>query len=107
MEGALEDLLSLSEALQDECMSILVKLEDNLHLGRPLESKNGRDLRGFYKLYFNNAKYRIIYKKVENHVEIEGIMSEEKIAEIYGIGKRDKEYIYKIVAKRVNKNIPK
>lgn len=49
---------------------------------------------GFYKLYAVRKKYRIIYRLIGEHVEV---------IEIVGIGKRDKEEVYKIVAKRMKR----
>ena len=66
----------------------------NPYLGKPLGNKFGIDLTGFYKLYFAKKKYRIVYRRIGEHIEV---------IEIIGIGKRDKEEIYKIVAKRLKK----
>lgn len=104
LKEASEDIINLPEFLQKECLNTLERLEKNIHLGIPLEDKNGRDLTGYFKLYFNNAKHRIIYKKTANDLEVAGIVSEEKLAEVIGVGKRDKEYIYKIVATRIDSN---
>ena len=46
----------------------------------------------YYKLYIVKKKYRIVYRIMVQHIEV---------VEIIGIGKRDKEEIYKLVAKRL------
>ena len=68
-------------------------LSANPYLGEKLGNKYNIDLTGFYKLYFNNKKNRIVYRLIGEKVEI---------IEIWGIGKRDKELIYKLVGKRLN-----
>jgi len=61
-----------------------------------LGNKNNIDLTGYYKIYFNKKKHRIVYRitKDENKIEI---------IEIWGIGKKDKMEIYKDVEKRIIK----
>jgi len=51
-------------------------------------------LRGFYKIYVLNKKYRIVYRIIEDRIDI---------VEIWGIGKRDKEKVYKMIARRIMK----
>lgn len=96
-----QDIAQLPIELQKECLDTLDKLSKNIHLGKALENKNGRDLSGYYKLYFNEAKHRIVYKKYQEQIKIESISSVEHIAQIYGIGKRQNEEIYKIVDQRI------
>jgi mRNA interferase RelE/StbE len=54
------------------------------------------DLTGFYKLYVSKKKYRIVYRLIGKHIEV---------IEIVGIGKRAKEEVYKLVARRLKKLI--
>ena len=70
----------------------LEKLEKNPFLGEKLGNKNNIDLTGYYKLYFDKKRYRIVYRIIKNEIEI---------IEIWGIGKRDKMEIYKAVNKRI------
>ena len=70
----------------------LEKLEKNPFIGEELGNKNNIDLTGFYKLYFDKKRFRIVYRIVKNEIEI---------IEIWGIGKRDKMDIYKTVNKRI------
>lgn len=50
------------------------------------------NLTDFYKLYAVKKRYRIVYRIFAEHVEV---------VEIVGIGKRDKQEIYKLVARRL------
>jgi len=100
--GAYNDIEKLPINIQGECFEMLDRLENNLHLGRPLENKYGIDLNGYYKIYFNNAKYRIIYSKTENVVEVKGISPSINIANIVGIGPRKNFAIYKTVGNRIS-----
>ena len=69
------------------------KLEENPYLGEALGNKNNIDLTGFYKIYVYKKIYRIVYRIVNDEVEI---------IEIWGIGKKDKMEIYKEVRKRIS-----
>ncbi len=69
-------------------------LSEDPFLGKPLGNKFGIDLTGFYKLYMARKKYRIVYRLIGKSVEV---------IEIVGIGKRDKEEVYKLVARRLKK----
>ena len=98
-----DDLYILPPQLQVECIEMLKKLSININLGKKLENKNGRDLSDCYKLYFDNARYRIVYRKINDTIEINGILSIEKVAEVLGIGERNLEYIYSIIANRLGR----
>ena len=71
----------------------LEELEIDPFLGERLGNKFNIDLTGFLKIYVAAKKYRIVYR----------ILSPQKIEvlEIWGIGKRDKEEIYRIIGKRL------
>lgn len=99
-EDAKNDFKALPLMLKQECYTMLEKLEDNINMGKPLYYKNGKDLRGLRKIYFYNAQYRIIYRKIGVDQEVVAI---EK-AEVVGIGERDNETIYSVVATRLRKN---
>ena len=71
---------------------MLDKLEKNPFIGEKLGNKNNIDLTGYYKLYSDKKRHRIVYRIVKNEIEI---------IEIWGIGKRDKMEIYKTVNKRI------
>ncbi|MCL2127283.1 MAG: type II toxin-antitoxin system RelE/ParE family toxin [Treponema sp.] len=84
---------SLDGSLKVSVDKLLVKLEKNPFLGEELGNKNNIDLTGYYKLYFDKKRYRLVYRVLKNEIEI---------IEIWGIGKRDKMQIYKAVDKRIN-----
>jgi mRNA interferase RelE/StbE len=90
--GAKDDFESLDGSVKKEASKKIVALSENPLLGKPLGNKHGMNLVGFYKLYFVKKKYRIVYRIVKDQIEI---------VEIFGIGKRAKEEIYKLVAKRL------
>jgi mRNA interferase RelE/StbE len=92
LPDATKDFDRLSGSLQKQAGKKIDALSNNPFLGRPLGNKLGIDLTGFYKLYFAKKKYRIVYRLIGEHIEV---------IEIVGIGKRDKEEIYKLIAKRL------
>ena len=87
-----KDFNDLDGSLKKEASKKITALSENPLLGKPLGNKSGMNLTGFYKLYLAKKKYRIVYRIVKGNIEI---------VEIIGIGKRDKEEIYKLVAKRL------
>ncbi len=89
---AAKDFEGLDKALQREAAKKIDALSGNPFLGKPLGNRLGIDLTGFYKLYFHKKRYRIVYRVSGDRVEV---------IELFGIGKRDKEEIYKLVAKRL------
>ncbi len=93
-----EDFSSLDKSIQKQVSKKIDALPNNPYLGEPLGNKYGIDLTGFYKLYVAKKKYRIVYRLLDRllgeHIEV---------IEIIGIGKRDKEEIYRLVAKRLKK----
>lgn len=71
----------------------LIKLEDNPFAGKQLGNKAGIDLTGYYKLYADKKKIRIVYSVVEEKI----------IVKIIAIGERDELAVYKQVARRIEK----
>ncbi len=92
------DFEALDGSLKKEAAKKIDALSDNPFLGKPLGNKLGIDLTGFYKLYFDRKKYRVVYRFLGTDIEI---------IEIFGIGKRDKEKVYKMVAARLKKLLKK
>ena len=68
------------------------ELATNPYLGKSLGNLSGINLTGFYKLYTDDKKIRIVYRLLEE---------ETIIVEIWGIGKREKSEIYQKVNRRV------
>ena len=71
----------------------LNELSEKPLLGEQLGNKHNIDLTGFFKLYAAKKSIRIVYRLI--------IPSQIEIIEIWGIGKRDKDEIYKIIGKRL------
>ena len=96
--GAEKDYATLDKSIRQQVSKKIDALSNNPYLGEPLGNKFGIDLSGFYKIYVFKKKYRIVYRLIGEHIEV---------IEIVGIGKRDKEEIYKLVAKRLKKFLKK
>ena len=91
-EAAESDFATLDGSLRKLVRKKLAKLEENPYIGEELQNRSDCDLRGYYKLYFNGTRYRIIYK-IENEI---------LIVLIIGIGQRAHGAVYKMVGKRVD-----
>jgi mRNA interferase RelE/StbE len=91
---AVQDFDSMDGSVQKEVAKKIDALAENPFLGKSLGNKFGLDLTGFYKLYAFRKKYRIVYRLGKNYLEV---------IEIFGIGKREKEEIYKLIVKRLEK----
>jgi len=109
IDEALSDLEKLDRGIQKMAIKKLRQLENNHSLGKPLGKVGNRDLSGFYKIYFNNKRHRIVYRIVNKTVEIAGIHTVndsinseglKEIVEVFGIGKRDGFEVYDDVLKR-------
>jgi len=87
-----KDFDILDGSVRKEVAEKIDALAENPFLGKPLGKKFGVDLTGFYRLYFGKKKYRIVYRLIGKQIEV---------IEIVGIGKRDKEAIYKLVTRRL------
>ena len=91
---AADDYRSLDGSVKKKVDKKLEELSKNPLIGEHLGNKFNVNLTGFYKIYIDNKKYRIVYRIIDDEIEI---------IEIWGIGKRDKEEIYKIIGKRHKK----
>jgi len=87
-----KDYAGLDRSIRKEVAKKIDAFAENPFIGRPLGNKFGIDLTGFYKLYVAKKRYRIVYRLAGEHIEV---------IEIVGIGKREKEEIYRLVAKRL------
>ena len=67
------------------------KLAERPELGEPLGKKFGIDLTGYRKTYFGKKAYRIVYE----------FQTRRLLVLIIGIGRREREEIYKEVAERL------
>jgi Txe/YoeB family toxin of Txe-Axe toxin-antitoxin module len=59
--------------------------------GLPLKNKYGQDLRGCYKIYFINSSWRIVFRVVDNKIDI---------IEIVAVDERD--IVYKLADQLLN-----
>ena len=89
---AVKDFDALDGSVRKEVAKKIDALSENPLLGKPLGNRMGIDLTGFFKLYAGNKKYRIIYRISVEYLEV---------IEIVGIGKREKEKVYKLIYKRL------
>jgi len=89
-EDAERDFVALDGSLRKLARKKLAKLEENPYLGEELHNRPGSDLRGYYKLYFNGTRYRIVYR-IENDI---------LVVLIIGIGQRAHGAVYRMVAGR-------
>ena len=96
LPDAEKDFDTLDGSTKEEVAKKIDALAENPFLGKPLGKKHGVDLTGFYKLYVAKKKYRVVYRLIGKHIEV---------IEIVGIGKRDKEEVYKLVARRLRRLI--
>ena len=92
LPGAEKDYEALDKSVRKEVAKKIDALAENPLLGKPLGNKFGIDLTGYYKLYAAKKKYRIVYRSAGGQIEV---------IEIVGIGKREREEIYKLIAKRL------
>jgi len=89
-----KDYKSLDGSIKKQVNEKIDNLKDDAYIGEELGNKNNIDLTGYYKIYVEKKKYRIVYRIVKDGIEI---------IEIWGIGKRDKLEVYKNVGKRIKK----
>lgn len=67
----------------------LVHLEHDPQIGNPLGNKMGMDLTGYFKLYADGRRLRIVYN------------TEEPIIKVIAIGKREGMEVYKLALQRI------
>lgn len=94
IEEAAGDYKRLDGSVKKKVDKKLEDLSKNPFLGEPLGCKFNVNLTGFNKIYVDNKKIRIVYRIINDEIEI---------IEIWGIGKREKEEIYKLIGKRLKR----
>ena len=90
---AAQDYKKLDGSIKKLVNKKIDELSMNPFLGELLGHKNNIDLTGFYKIYVAKKSMRIVYRLI-SPTQIE-------VIEIWGIGKRDKGEIYRILGKRI------
>ena len=93
---AAKDYKDLDGSVKKSINTKIEELKINPFLGEKLGHKFNIDLSGFYKIYAHGKKFRIVYRMITPE-KIE-------ILEIWGIGKREKEEIYRTIGKRLKEN---
>lgn len=99
VEEDFEKLVSTNAKGQElgmEAISLLDQLAAGEIKGQPLSLLHGIDLRGYNRLYFNNAKHRIIYREIES-----GTI---EVIEVVCIGKRNNFEAYIDASNRIQKH---
>lgn len=95
LPDAVADYDALDGSVRKDVNTKIDELAANPFLGQRLGKKFNIDLTGFYKIYAHGKKYRIVYRLLgPERVEI---------VEIWGIGKREKEAIYRLIGKRLSR----
>lgn len=94
---AVEDYKRLDGSVRKKVDKKIDDLRKNPFLGEFLGYKFNIDLTGFYKTYVDRKKIRIVYRLINQEIEI---------VEIWGIGKREKEEIYRIIGERLKRKKP-
>ena len=89
---AAKDFDRLDGSVRKEVVKKIDALSENPLLGKPLGNKMGLDLTGFFKLYTSKKKIRIVYRLLKDYLEV---------IEVIGIGKREKEEVYKLILRRL------
>jgi len=88
--GADDDLEELSHAQRILIYKQFKKLEKSPQLGILLGNKSGYDLTGFRKMYADKKKLRIVYRIIDDVIEVE----------VIAIGKRDDMDVYAKASER-------
>ena len=83
------DFDRLDGSVKKRVLKQLVKLERNPKYGDPLGNKAGINLEGYFKLYADKRRIRIIYEEI-NH-----------IIKVIAIDKREDMEVYRIALKRI------
>ena len=83
------DFDRLDGSVKKRVLKQLVKLERNPKYGDPLGNKAGINLEGYFKLYADKRRIRIIYEEI-NH-----------IIKVIAIDRREDMEVYRIALKRI------
>jgi len=83
------DFNRLDGSVKKRILKQLVKLEQNPKYGDPLGNKAGINLEGYFKLYADKKRIRIIYEEIDY------------IIKVIAIDKRENMEVYRIALKRI------
>jgi len=87
---AKDDLAELSHTQKLLIIKQFKKLENSPQLGTLLGNKSGYDLTGYRKMYADKKKLRIVYRIIDDVIEVE----------VIAIGKRDDMDVYQKASER-------
>jgi mRNA-degrading endonuclease RelE of RelBE toxin-antitoxin system len=90
VEEAVADLRALDPPLQKLAWKQMQKIAQAPELGKPLGSRMRYDLTRLRTIRFYHEVYRVVYE----------VFEKEKTVKIWGIGKREREEIYRMIAHR-------
>lgn len=90
---AVKDFRGVDAEAQRQARRQLEKLKDRPELGADLGNRMGVDLTGYRALHFGRNQYRIVYRVLER----------EKEVEVWGIARRERGAVYRMVAKRLDR----
>jgi mRNA interferase RelE/StbE len=83
------DFNKLDGSVKKRVLKQLVKLERNPKYGDPLGNKAGINLEGYFKLYADKRRIRIVYEEIDH------------IIKVIAIDKREDMEVYRIALKRI------
>jgi mRNA interferase RelE/StbE len=84
-----EDFQRLDGSVRKRVLKQLIKLEQNPKCGDPLGNEAGLNLEGYFKLYADKKRIRIIYEEIEDALKV------------IAIDKREDMEVYRIAMKRI------
>jgi len=93
LPSAQEDFEGLDGSVQKQALKQLEKLKDKPEVGKELGERAGMDLTGYHTIRFSKGKFRIVYQIHEDQGEVE----------VWAIGKREREEVYRTVASRLER----
>jgi mRNA interferase RelE/StbE len=93
LPGAQEDFEGLDGSVQKQALKQLGKLKEKPEVGKELGERAGMDLTGYHSIRFAKGKYRIVYQILKDRAEVD----------VWAIGKREREEVYRAVASRLKR----
>ena len=93
IEEARDDFRRLDRGRQLQVAKLLKQLESNPYKGEHLGRKAGIDLTGYYKLYADRKRIRVVY----------AVLEKEVIVKVIAIGPRKEMIVYHEAIRRLRK----